>query len=180
MQYIKTCQALALAALCLPLLVAAQTAAPAAQPAASQPTAELQQIVVTSQRRAEPVQSVGVAISVLSGDELTARGVRKVNQLQNEVPNLEVEPAFGGGQAQFRLRGIGFQDYATNNAGAVTVYVDEVALPLPVQTQGLLFDLDRVEVLRGPQGTLYGRNATGGAINIYSRMPTERDRKSVV
>ncbi len=156
----------------LPLLAAAQAAAPAPQAAASQPGTTLEQIVVTAQKRAEPVQQVGVAISVLSGDELAARGVRKVNQLQNEVPNLEVEPAFGGGQAQFRLRGVGFQDYATNNSGAVSVYVDEVALPLPVQTQGLLFDVDRVEVLRGPQGTLYGRNTTGGAINFITRKPT--------
>ena len=157
----------------LPLLSAAQAAAPAPQAAASQPSTTLEQIVVTAQKRAEPVQKVGVAISVLSGDELAARGVRKVNQLQNEVPNLEVEPAFGGGQAQFRLRGVGFQDYATNNSGAVSIYVDEVALPLPVQTQGLLFDVDRVEVLRGPQGTLYGRNTTGGAINFITRKPTK-------
>ncbi len=133
----------------------------------------LQVITVTAQKREQPAQQVGVAISVLSGDELTARGVRKVNALQNEVPNLEVEPAFGGSQAQFRLRGVGFQDYATNNAGAVTVYIDEVALPLPVQTQGLLFDLDRVEVLRGPQGTLYGRNTTGGAVNFITRGPSK-------
>ena len=137
-----------------------------------QPGAALQQIIVTAQKRAQPVQQIGVAITVLGGDELAARGVRKVNQLENEVPNLEIEPAFGGSQAQFRLRGVGFQDYATNNAGAVTVYVDEVALPLPVQTQGLLFDLDRVEVLRGPQGTLYGRNTTGGAVNFMTREPT--------
>jgi iron complex outermembrane recepter protein len=134
----------------------------------------LQTITVTAQKREQPAQQVGVAISVLSGDELVARGVRKVNALQNEVPSLEIEPAFGGGQAQFRLRGVGFQDYASNNTGAVTVYVDEVAYPLPVQTQGLLFDLDRVEVLRGPQGTLYGRNTTGGAVNFITRAPTKR------
>jgi iron complex outermembrane recepter protein len=156
----------------MPLLAGAQTTAPAPQPAASQPEGGLQQVVVTAQRRAQPLQQVGVAVTVLSGDELAARGVRRVNQLQNEVPNLEIEPAFGGGQAQFRLRGVGFQDYATNNSGTVTVYVDEVAYPLPVQTQGLLFDLDRVEVLRGPQGTLYGRNTTGGAVNFITRKPT--------
>jgi iron complex outermembrane recepter protein len=134
----------------------------------------LQVITVTAQKREQPAQTVGVAVSVLSGDELAQRGVRKVNALQNEVPSLEIEPAFGGGQAQFRLRGVGFQDYASNNAGAVTVYVDEVAYPLPVQTQGLLFDLDRVEVLRGPQGTLYGRNTTGGAVNFITRAPTKK------
>jgi len=149
------------------------TPAPAAAAATSQPEG-LTQIIVTATKRSQPIQQVGVAVSSLSGDELAARGVRKVNQLENEVPNLEVEPAFGGSQAQFRLRGVGFQDYATNNAGAVTVYVDEVALPLPVQTQGLLFDLERVDVLRGPQGTLFGRNTTGGAVSFYTRQPTTR------
>ncbi|OYU97869.1 MAG: TonB-dependent receptor, partial [Burkholderiales bacterium PBB5] len=154
----------------LPALGLAQTTPPAA---ADDGTA-LNTVVVTAQKREQSAQQLGLAISVLSGDELAARGVRKVNQLANEVPSLEIEPAFGGGQAQFRLRGVGFQDYATNNAGAVTVYVDEVALPLPVQTQGLLFDLDRVEVLRGPQGTLYGRNTTGGAVNFQTRQPTRQ------
>jgi iron complex outermembrane recepter protein len=152
-------------------LAALASGASWAQTAAATDT--LQTITVTAQKREQPAQQVGVAISVLSGDELSARGVRKVNALQNEVPSLEIEPAFGGSQAQFRLRGVGFQDYASNNAGAVTVYVDDVAYPLPVQTQGLLFDLDRVEVLRGPQGTLYGRNTTGGAVNFISRAPTK-------
>ena len=170
----NTRHATALATLCLAPALALAQAAPAPQAAASQPEGTLATVVITAQKRAQDAQQVGVAVTTLSGDELAARGVRKVNALQNEVPNLEVEPAFGGSQAQFRLRGVGFQDYATNNTGAVTVYVDEVALPLPVQTQGLLFDLDRVEVLRGPQGTLYGRNTTGGAINFITRKPTKR------
>jgi outer membrane receptor protein involved in Fe transport len=133
----------------------------------------LDPVVVTAQRREESAQNIGIAISVLSGSELAARGVDNVNQLQNEVPNLEAEPAFGGGQAQFRIRGIGFQDYGANNSSTVGVYVDEVSYAFPIQTQGLLFDLDRVEVLRGPQGTLYGKNTTGGAINFLSRKPTK-------
>jgi outer membrane receptor protein involved in Fe transport len=135
-------------------------------------TAALDKIVVTAQRREESAQDVGVAISVISGEELAERGVTKINQLKNLTPSLEIEPAFGGGQPQFRLRGIGFQDYATNNSSPVGVYLGDVALPLPVQTQGQLFDLERVEVLRGPQGTLYGRNTTGGAINFIPAKPT--------
>ena len=133
----------------------------------------LDRVEVTAQRRLESVQDVGVAISVLSGDELAARGVSNVNKLQNELPSLEVEPAFGSGQPQFRIRGIGFQDYGSNNSSAVGIYVDEVAFGFPVQTQGLLFDLERIEVLRGPQGTLYGKNTTGGAINLLTRKPTK-------
>jgi outer membrane receptor protein involved in Fe transport len=132
----------------------------------------LPDIVVTAERRTAPAQSVGVALSVLGGDTLAARGVTGVNQLQYQTPGLEAVPAFGSAQPQFRLRGVGFDDYASNNASPVGISVDEVAKPLPIQTQGLLFDLDRVEVLRGPQGTLYGRNTTGGAINILTRRPT--------
>ena len=134
----------------------------------------LPEVVVTAQRRPETAQKVPVAISVLGGEDLVARGVTNVNQLQYQTPGLEAVPAFGSGQPQFRLRGVGFDDYASNNASPVGVYVDEVAMAFPIQTQGLLFDLDRVEVLRGPQGTLYGRNTTGGAINFLTARPTQR------
>jgi outer membrane receptor protein involved in Fe transport len=133
----------------------------------------LPDIVVTAERRMAPAQSVGVALSVLGGDTLAQRGVTGVNQLQYQTPGLEAVPAFGSSQPQFRLRGVGFDDYASNNASPVGINVDDIAKPLPIQTQGLLFDLDRVEVLRGPQGTLYGRNTTGGAINIVTARPTD-------
>jgi len=155
-------------------LAAALAAALASQAQAADAPATLDRVEVTAQRRAESAQDVGIALSVLSGDELKARGVRGVNQLQDQVPSLEVEPAFGSGQAQFRIRGIGFQDYGANNASPVGVYVDEVGFAFPVQTQGLLFDLERVEVLRGPQGTLYGKNTTAGAINLLTRRPTRQ------
>jgi outer membrane receptor protein involved in Fe transport len=135
---------------------------------------ELEQVVVTAQRREQSAQDVGIALSVISGEQLAARGVTNVNQLQYQTPSLEVVPAFGGGQPQFRLRGVGFDDYATNNTPTVGVYVDEVAYPVPAATQGVLYDIDRVEVLRGPQGTLYGRNTTGGAINFITRRPTDQ------
>jgi iron complex outermembrane recepter protein len=131
-------------------------------------------VIVTAERRPQQAQDVGIALSVISGDQLAERGVSTINQLQYQTPGLEAVPAFGGGQPQFRLRGVGFDDYASNNASPVGVYVDEVAKPFPIQTQGLLFDLDRVEVLRGPQGTLYGRNTTAGAINFITARPTER------
>ncbi|CAN7374839.1 TonB-dependent receptor [Phenylobacterium sp. LjRoot225] len=136
--------------------------------------AVLEELIVTAQRREQSAQDVGVALSVLSGDQLAARGVTNVNQLQYQTPSLEVVPAFGGGQPQFRLRGVGFDDYATNNTPTVGVYVDEVAYPVPAATQGVLFDVARVEVLRGPQGTLYGRNTTGGAINFITNRPTDK------
>ena len=150
-------------------------AAPAAAQdavAASATTGDgIEDIVVTAQRREQNQQDVGIAVSVLSGDELARRGVRSVNDLQFQTPSLEIVPAFGGGQPQFRLRGVGFEDYAANNTPTVGIYVDQVAFPVPVMTQGTLFDIARVEVLRGPQGTLYGRNTTGGAVNFITRQP---------
>jgi len=130
-------------------------------------------IIVTAQRRAQSAQDVSIALSVVAPDLLQKRGITNVNQLEQLVPNLQIEPAFGSGQAQFRIRGVGFQDYATNNSPTVGVYVNEVAYPAPVMTQGLIFDIERVEVLRGPQGTLYGRNTTAGAINFITNKPTD-------
>ncbi|HTV97331.1 MAG TPA: TonB-dependent receptor [Steroidobacteraceae bacterium] len=146
-----------------------------ADPAADESGASsggLEEVVVTAQRRVESAQSVGIAMSVLPGDTLASKSITYVNDLQNAVPSLQVEPAFGSSQPQFRLRGVGFIDYTSNNASPVGVSIDDVALALPIQTEGLLFDIDRVEVLYGPQGTLYGRNTTGGEINFITNRPT--------
>jgi len=139
----------------------------------------LEPVVVTAQRREESAQAVGIAISVISGESLLDKSVTVVNDLQNAVPSLQVEPAFGSGQPQFRIRGVGFLDYTSNNASPVGVSLDDVAYALPIQTQGQLFDLARVEVLRGPQGTLYGRNTTGGEINFITNKPTEETHAGV-
>ncbi|CAN5396703.1 TonB-dependent receptor [soil metagenome] len=145
-----------------------------AQTATEGAAADSDAIVVTAQRREQSAQDVGIALSVVGPEELIKRGVTNINQLEQVVPNLVIEPAFGSGAAQFKIRGVGFQDYATNNAPTVGVYVNEVAYPVPVMTQGLIFDISRVEVLRGPQGTLYGRNTTGGAINFITNKPTDK------
>jgi outer membrane receptor protein involved in Fe transport len=133
----------------------------------------LEDIVVTAQRREQAIQDVGIAITAVTGEELANRGIRSVNELERLAPGLNVIPQFGGGQPQFIIRGVGFADYATLNSPTVGVYLNEVAFPLPVMTQGQLFDLERVEVLRGPQGTLYGRNTTGGAVNFVTSKPTD-------
>ena len=144
----------------------------AAAPYAASDNGVLEEVVVTAQRRVESAQNVGIAMSVLSGQSLAEKSISYVNDLQNAVPSLQVEPAFGSSQPQFRLRGVGFIDYTSNNTSPVGVSLDGVAFALPIQTQGQLFDIDRVEVLRGPQGTLYGRNTTGGEINFISNRPT--------
>src|SRR6266446_4565672 len=150
---------------------AASFAAPAGS-ASENDAGGLEEVVVTAQRREESAQNVGIAISALSGRSLADKSITNVVDLQNAIPSLQVEPAFGGGQPQYRIRGVGFLDYTSNNASPVGVSIDDVAFALPVQSQGQLFDIDRIEVLRGPQGTLYGRNTTGGQINFISNRPT--------
>jgi outer membrane receptor protein involved in Fe transport len=153
------------------LVGAASYAEPAAEKSAAD-ASSLEEVVVTAQRREESAQNVGIALSVVSGLALADKGITSVVDLQNAIPSLQVEPAFGGGQPQYRIRGVGFLDYTSNNASPIGVSVDDVAFALPIQTQGQLFDIDRIEVLRGPQGTLYGRNTTGGQINFISNRPT--------
>ncbi len=154
----------------LALLPAAPSIAQTAPPASD----VLDTIVVTAQRREQNPQDVGIALNVFAGADLRRLGVANVNQLEYQVPNLEIENQFGSGIPSFSLRGVGFRDYATNNAPTVGVYVDDVAYPIAAMTQGKLFDIERVEVLRGPQGTLYGRNTTGGAIKFISAQPTAK------
>ncbi|MEL6506615.1 MAG: TonB-dependent receptor [Pseudomonadota bacterium] len=142
-------------------------------PAIEADTPGLEEIIVTARRREERAQDVGIAITAFTGDALIEKGVATINALENITPNLEIENQFGSAQPSFSLRGIGFRDYATLNAPSVGIYVDDVAYPVPVTTQGVLFDVARAEVLRGPQGTLYGRNTTGGAIKLISNRPTQ-------
>jgi outer membrane receptor protein involved in Fe transport len=154
------------------VLAAAQAATALAAEEARPAANAVQELVVTAQRREQAANDVGISLSVVSPDDLRQQGVTNINQIENLTPSLQIEPAFGGGTPQYRLRGVGFSDYASNNTPTVGVYVNEVAFPVPIMTQGLIYDVARVEVLRGPQGTLYGRNTTGGAINFITNKPT--------
>jgi outer membrane receptor protein involved in Fe transport len=154
------------------LLWNAASLAERATDASTADAGSLGEVVVTAQRREESAQSVGIALSVVSGQALADKAITNVVDLQNAIPSLQVEPAFGGGQPQYRIRGVGFLDYTSNNASPIGVSIDDVAFALPIQTAGQLFDVDRIEVLRGPQGTLYGRNTTGGQINFITNRPT--------
>lgn len=147
--------------------------APAVAQTVSDDEAGVEQVVVTAQRREQSGQDVPIALTALSGQDLTDRGITNVKGIERITPSLEIERTFGTGQPVFTLRGVGFDDYTANNAPTVGTYVDDIAYTVPVMTQGALFDLARVEVLRGPQGTLYGRNTTGGAINFVSNRATD-------
>lgn len=134
----------------------------------------LEEVIVTAKKRDENMQDVPIAISAFSGDTMNEIGVTRAGQLGDYVPGLEITaPAGEGSQLLVFLRGAGLADFAPNNAGPIGFYADEVFISSPILTSFQFLDLQRVEVLKGPQGTLYGRNTTGGAIKFISNKPTE-------
>jgi iron complex outermembrane receptor protein len=134
---------------------------------------ELEEVLVTAQRRTESAQDIGVAISVVDRKQLDALRIQQPIDLANAVPGLSTYNATSGGTPLFAIRGIGLDDFNPNNTSGVGTYIDDVYASSAVFLNGQLFDVERVEVLKGPQGTLYGKNATGGAINIISRKPSD-------
>ncbi|UUR09361.1 TonB-dependent receptor [Sphingomonas glaciei] len=150
----------------------AQPAAPAAGSDASTPEQETQgltDIVVTAQRRSESLQRAAIAVTAVSSDTLINAGVSDPTQLTKLVPALTVQPV--GISSSFFIRGVGATAINSFQENAVAFSVGGVFFARPTAPSGTFFDLDRVEVLKGPQGTLYGRNATGGAINLIPRRP---------
>jgi len=147
----------------------AQTAQSARDPANTEETGE---IIVTAQKRSERISDVPMSISAATGDQLTQRGVTQVADLGKVVPGFTFQPS-NYGTPVYSIRGIGFFDQAVAVAPTVSVYVDQVPLPYSVMTEGATLDLERVEALKGPQGTLFGENSTGGAINFIANKPTD-------
>ncbi len=133
----------------------------------------LEEIIVTSQRRAERLQDVPISITAFSASEIEKRGFRTALDLAGTTPNLQIKAPQGYGKPTIFIRGMGFNDFNATAVGAVGVYNDEVYIGGASNQLFQAFDLERIEVLRGPQGTLYGRNTTGGAINFISKAPTD-------
>ncbi len=152
----------------------------AAQPTRDAASAEegLGAIIVTAQRRAEDVQRAALAITAVTGDELQQRSVTQTEQLQALSPSLQVSTSTGP-YASFSVRSVNSLSGNAFADPAVAVNVNGVYLATPTVLHGLYFDLDRVEILKGPQGTLYGRNATAGAINIVPVRPRMRNEARV-
>ncbi|HEU4625438.1 MAG TPA: TonB-dependent receptor [Steroidobacteraceae bacterium] len=137
----------------------------------------VQQVTVTARRREESLQTTPVAVTALSGDALTVRGAESVDALSQYVPNLQFDgaAALSGGayNATIFIRGIGQNDFAIFSDPGAAMYIDGVYLGRSIGGIMDAVDLERVEVLRGPQGTLFGRNTIGGAVNIISKQPTD-------
>jgi outer membrane receptor protein involved in Fe transport len=131
----------------------------------------LTEIVVTAQKRSENIQDVGMAITAKSGEQLIEQNIVNVADLTRVEPSLQFSQTQSGTPV-YTLRGVGYFEQSLSAAPTVSIYQDEVAYPYPVMSRGVLLDPERVEILKGPQGTLYGQNATGGAINFVAAKPT--------
>lgn len=136
--------------------------------------AQLEEVLVTAQKRTESVQDVPIAISAFTAETLADLRILRSDDLERFTPNLTWKPT-GGAGAGIGIRGVIDTIFTTNQVGSVAIVVDDVGLNSPVVNTSSLFDLERVEVLRGPQVTLYGRSTTGGAVNFITRHPRTDD-----
>jgi outer membrane receptor protein involved in Fe transport len=139
-------------------------------PHPSQPIIE--EIIVTAQKRGEKINSIGMSITAASGLELRQKDVTSVQDLRRLEPSLQFSQS-SYGTPIYTIRGVGYYEQSLAASPTVSIYQDEVAYPFPVMSKGALLDPERVEILKGPQGTLYGQNATGGAINFIAAKPTD-------
>ncbi|MBL4826169.1 MAG: TonB-dependent receptor [Spongiibacteraceae bacterium] len=138
----------------------------------------LEEVMVTAQKRDQSIEDIGMSISAYTGDQLDALGFSETADMANLVPGLTLAKSFQGTPI-YTLRGVGFNTPNLSSTSPVGIYYDEVSYAYPVMANGLGLDLERIEVLKGPQGTLYGRNTTGGLVNHIAHKPSEETEISV-
>lgn len=161
-------------ALTLPTLAYSQSQTPAETPSAAQDSnsSGIQEIIVTAQKRRETANKVGMSITALGGDKLIMAGITDQQDLSKVVSGLTVTQT-SRATPVYTIRGIGFDDPTLGSNSTVALYVDEIPLAYPVEARFATLDLERVEVLKGPQGILFGQNSTAGAINFIAAKPTD-------
>ncbi|MEZ5481738.1 MAG: TonB-dependent receptor [Porticoccaceae bacterium] len=134
--------------------------------------AALEEIIVTANKRAESANDIGLSISAVSGEKLAEQKLTSLEEITTAVPGL-VFATSQQGTPILTLRGVGFNESSLGVYPATSLYVDEIPLPFPAMAAHSAYDLERAEVLKGPQGVLFGQNSTGGAINFIAAKPTE-------
>ncbi|MCR8922625.1 TonB-dependent receptor [Dasania sp. GY-MA-18] len=136
-------------------------------------SAALEEVLVTAQKREQSVQEVPIAITSIGGEDLKNLGFKSATDVQFQTPGLIVSYASSNAIPNFTLRGVGLNDFTAVQSSPVAIHVDDIYYGNSTLLNFALFDVNRVEVLKGPQGTLYGRNSTGGAVNFFSNKPTQ-------
>ncbi|GAB2510669.1 TonB-dependent receptor [Microbulbifer agarilyticus] len=132
-------------------------------------TPALEEVVVTAQKRAQSTQEIGMTVESLSGDALRDKGFSKAEDLAKVIPNMSMVNVTGGGLPIVLVRGVGLQNFRVNDSPTTAFYVDEVYQSNVAAADFSMFDLERIELLKGPQGGLYGRNTISGAVQVISR-----------
>lgn len=161
-----------IAAAPLSLAIAATASAATAQVAAApQPTSTIEEVVVTAQRRAENVQDVPITMNVFGAKQVEQARITEVSEVANRTVGLNFD-AFPTSQPRPAIRGIGSSDRGAAGDPSTAVFVDEVYMGRPAAVAFDAFDVERIEVLKGPQGTLWGKNVVGGALHVVSRRPS--------
>lgn len=135
----------------------------------------LEEVVVTAQKREQDLSDVGISITALSGSQLKNLGFDNTTEFDDQVPGLLVTDYGGGNTTQFTIRGSSQLDFADHHEPPVAVYLDGAYNSFVGGVGANFFDVERIEVLRGPQGTLFGRNATGGLVHLISKGPTQEN-----
>ncbi len=153
-------------------LLAAPTFLAAPAFAQTQSGTTVEPIIVTAQKRSEDILNVPINVTAVSSEQIRQARVMTPTDLMSQVPNVDVKDNIPGAQQIVTIRGVGLDDFSSSNNSTVGIYVDDIYLSSFAEEDFNFFDLDRIEVLKGPQATLYGRNATAGAINVISNQPS--------
>ena len=155
------------------ILVVSMTSNVKAQTSESSSSYTVEEIIVTARKRSESIQDVPVAVSALSVEQVERGNIQRVQDLEKLAPNVEMyDMAFGGGGMSAAIRGLSFDDLEKTFEPTVGTVIDGVFAASNSGTDLDLFDLESVEILRGPQGTIFGRNTIGGVISINRTKPT--------
>ena len=133
----------------------------------------LEEVIVTAQKREQSIQDVGIAVTALTGEQMSALGMTNAQHVTDMAPGVSIVQPNGVSSFSLAIRGVVQSDFADHQEAPISIYVDEAYISQTSAAGFMLFDLDRVEILRGPQGTLFGRNATGGLANFITRKPTQ-------
>ena len=148
---------------------------PVLQAQTADQASRLEEILVTAQRREQNIQEVPISVTALSASAIETNRILSMADLSGVTPNLTIRPGAGGGRnPQYSMRGIYTYGSGLGTDKGVSFYMDDVYLQTATGAIFEFADIEQIEVLRGPQGTLFGRNSTGGAISIKTRSPTGR------
>ena len=133
---------------------------------------EIEEVVVSATKRDESLQDVNIAVNAFTGQDLDQLGWEDITNIANQAPNVDVKYAWGNSMPIYTIRGVGMNSFQASDTASVGLFIDEVFQTSIVSMGAQLYDMERVEVLKGPQSALFGRNTNGGAVNYFSRKPS--------